>query len=156
MQQGYLDRLVNFESTDYYWGGENARGIDCSGLPRRSLRDALFRYGFSSLNSRALRQGVKQWWYDASAKALSEGYRDYTIPLGLRGKIREISYDQLLPGDLAVTADGVHVLVYLGGNQWIQADPGIGKVATLDGRVDENSWFGVPVTMHRWKVLSSE
>ncbi len=36
----------------------------------------------------------------------------------------------------------------------IYADPGIGAVATLDGRTDTNRWFASPVTTHRWSLLT--
>jgi hypothetical protein len=65
-----------------------------------------------------------------------------------------MSYAKLLPGDLAVTADGKHVMVYLRGDQWIQAEPGIGKVAIMNARIDDNVWFHVPVTTHRWTILN--
>jgi hypothetical protein len=53
-----------------------------------------------------------------------------------------------------VTTSGIHILAYTGDGQWIQADPGIGAVATLDGRTDDNGWFGAPVTTHRWQLLA--
>ncbi|QQL46237.1 NlpC/P60 family protein [Sulfuriroseicoccus oceanibius] len=154
LRDDYVARMSGFEGTSYHWGGETERGIDCSGLPRRALRDALLVYGVRHANGRALRLWLEHWWFDASARALSEGYRDYTVPLGAGGKIRDMSYDGLLPGDLAVTTDGVHVLAYLGEERWIQADPGIGEVAVLHGRNDCNIWFSRPVTMHRWRLLS--
>lgn len=67
-----------------------------------------------------------------------------------------MSYDTLVPGDLAVTNNGVHILAYIGDGQWIQADPSIGKVATLSGRNDDNTWFRVPVTTHRWQMLAKK
>lgn len=154
LRQDYVRRLAEFEGTGYYWGGENSRGIDCSGLPRRAFRDALLAYGIRHLNGPAFRGYIEHWWFDASAKALGEGYRNYTIPLGVTGTIQEMDYDPLLPGDLAVTTNGIHILAYAGDGQWIQADPGIGAVATLDGRTDDNGWFRTPVTTHRWQKLA--
>jgi uncharacterized membrane protein YfcA len=154
LRQNYVRRMGEFEGTKYFWGGESARGIDCSGLPRRSLRDALLVYGFKHLNGGAFRSYVEQWWFDASAKALSKGYRDYTIPIGTTGTIHEMSYANLVPGDLAVTTSGVHILAYVGNGLWIQADPGIGSVATLNGRTSNNRWFDTPVTTHRWQLLA--
>jgi len=40
--------------------------------------------------------------------------------------------------------------------KWIQADPGIGHVATLDGRTADNLWFQSPVTIHRWSFLETK
>ena len=156
LREDYLRRMAEFEGTKYLWGGESDRGIDCSGLPRRALRDALRAYGFRHANGKAFRAYLEQWWFDASARALGEGYRDYTKPLGIKGIIREIDHGRLDPGDLAVTVGGVHVLAYAGDGKWIQADPGIRSVATLDGKKDDNGWFRIPVTIHRWRVLDQD
>lgn len=67
-----------------------------------------------------------------------------------------MSYETLQPGDIAVTTTGIHMLAYLGGDDWIQADPNLGQVAILNGRADENSWFRSPVKMYRWRILENE
>jgi len=154
LRKDYLRRMTEFEGTNYFWGGESSRGIDCSGLPRRAYRDALLSYGFRHANGLAFRSYLEQWWFDASAKALGEEYREYTKPLGVGGEIKTMSYARLLPGDFAVTDNGVHVIVYVGGDHWIQADPGVGSVVTLDGRRDENPWFDLPVKVYRWSLLA--
>lgn len=156
LRQDYVRRMSAFEGTKYHWGGESSRGIDCSGLPRRALRDALLAYGVKHFNGRAFRSLVEQWWFDASAKALGEGYRDYTSAIGTTGTIRDMDYENLVPGDLAVTISGVHILAYVGDGRWIQADPGVGSVATLDGRIDDNDWFRAIVTTHRWKFFTNQ
>lgn len=153
LQAGYLERLERFEGTTYYWGGESGRGIDCSGLPRRALRDSLLSYGLRTMNGRALRGYVEHWWFDASARALGQGYRNYTDRLEPVGTIRKMSYDDLVPGDLAVTKSGNHILAYVGEGRWIQADPGVGSVITLNGRSDRNTWFDQEYTTHRWRVV---
>lgn len=154
LRRDYVRRLHEFEGTSYHWGGESKRGIDCSGLPRRAFRDALLAYGFRHLNGRAFRGHLEQWWFDASAKALGEGYRRYTVPLEPSGTIREMCHDGLVVGDLAVTTSGVHILAYVGEGRWIQADPGVGAVVTLHGGEADNSWFDAPVTTHRWTLLA--
>jgi hypothetical protein len=153
LRADYVKRMHDFEGARYYWGGENGSGIDCSGLPRRAFRDALLAYGFRNLNGRAIRSYAEQWWFDTSAEALAEGYRDFTKPLDVTGTIADMSYENLLPGDLAVTRSGVHILAYAGAGKWIQADPGLGEVATLDGRSADNGWFRSPVSIHRWQLF---
>jgi hypothetical protein len=153
LRANYLQALTRYEGSTYYWGGENKRGIDCSGLPRRSLRDALLRYGIAHANGKAFRLAAEQWYYDTSAKALGEGYRSFTKNLAIEGTVQSIDNSTLQAGDLAVTKSGIHTMVYLGEGKWIQADPGIGAVATLHGRNDQNTWFDAPITMHRWSIL---
>ncbi|MEC5128052.1 NlpC/P60 family protein [Verrucomicrobiales bacterium BCK34] len=154
IKKDYLDGLVALNNVPYYWGGESSRGIDCSGLPRKALREALFWNGLKSGNGMPIRAALYQWWNDASARAISEGYRNYATKLETEGSIVEMSYDELEPGDLAVSNGGVHVLVYLGDKQWIQAAPEVGYVAIFDGRKDDNRWLKVAVTTHRWNVFN--
>lgn len=153
LRANYLQALARYEGSTYYWGGENMRGIDCSGLPRRSLRDALLRYAIAHGNGKAFRLAAEQWYYDTSAKALGEGYRSFTKNLAIEGTVQSIDNSTLKAGDLAVTKSGIHTMVYLGEGKWIQADPGIGAVATLHSRNDQNTWFDAPITMHRWSIL---
>ncbi len=80
---------------------------------------------------------------------MSQGYRGQMLPVGISGQIHTLDTRSLQPGDLAVTEDGVHVLAYKGGDEWIQADPGIGHVAVLNSKTDDNGWFRAPLTIHR-------
>jgi len=153
LREEYVARMRGYEGTRYFWGGENARGIDCSGLPRRALRDALWMQGWDQADGELLRMAIGQWWFDSSARALAEGYRGNTRALGGGGTVRDLDLTCLNPGDLAVTVDGVHVMVYVGGTKWIQAEPSIERVVTLDRKSGSSDWFDVPVTMHRWRVL---
>lgn len=161
LQKNYIANLKSLNGTTYIWGGEGRRGIDCSGLPRLALRDALLSDGFHHLNGTAFRQWFTQWWYDTSAKALSENYKNFTQPLHITGTIKTLDYHQLQPGDLAVTTGGIHVLAYIGGEDWIQADPHahgklIGQVIIENGKTSDNTWHTVPITMHRWSLLAGE
>jgi cell wall-associated NlpC family hydrolase len=56
------------------------------------------------------------------------------------------------PGDLAITSNGVHVLVYAGGGRWSQADPGLERVATMAATDPHMGWLDVPVTVRRWSL----
>jgi hypothetical protein len=59
----------------------------------------------------------------------------------------------LEPGDLAITESGVHMLVYVGEDQWIQADPSAGKVLTENGKISQNHWFESSVSFFRWTIF---
>lgn len=154
LREDFLKRMVSYEGTEYHWGGESGRGIDCSGLPRKAMREALFSNGIRNLDGGSMRLFLKHWWNDASAKALAEGHLDFMIPTGESGTIATMDYAELQPGDLGVTEDRRHILAFLGGEKWIQADPGAGKVTIENGRTSANGWFAVPVTIHRWSILS--
>ncbi len=153
LRDRYVAAMQRMEGTLYLWGGESRWGIDCSGLPRRALRDALWDIGWETGNGAAFREWARQWWFDTSAKALGQNYRGFTRPLGVSGKLRELDFRNLSPGDLAVTADGRHVMVFLRDGKWIQADPGPLKVTIGRPGVDENPWFNARVTLHRWTLM---
>ncbi len=149
----YVTALRRMEGAPYVWGGERKGGIDCSGLPRRALRDALWQMGLETGNGTAFRRWAEQWWFDASAKALGENYRGFTRPMGMAGKLRDLDFYTLSPGDMGVTADGRHLMVFLGDGEWIQADPGSSRVTIEKPVMCGNVWFDAQVTMHRWMLL---
>lgn len=153
LRADYVKELRRLVGVPYFWGGESARGIDCSGLPRRALRQALLKRAARYADPGSLRLFLELWWFDTSARAMSEGYRGFTRDLKMEDRVATVDGGKLRPGDLAVTAGGAHVLIFLGGEEWIQADPGEGKVIALNARRDHNSWFQHAVTMHRWTAF---
>lgn len=154
IQMNYVAQLAKYEGSPYCWGGESPLGIDCSGLPRRALREAMLIEGLRHADGAILRKALVHWWIDASARDLGTGKRNLTIPLGIECTIAEADTAALQPGDLAVTLGGVYVMVFLGDDHWIQADPSQGQVVIEHGKKDPNPWFDNPVTLHRWRLES--
>lgn len=155
LRDRYVKCLRDYEGVRYLWGGESGGGIDCSGLVRRGLVRASLSEGFRTINPGLLRYGLDIWWHDCSARALKDQYRDWTRHVLATPSINQLQPDQLAAGDMAVTSDGVHVLAYLGGGEWIEADPGLGKVIRARAPVDGNPWFKTPVHVLRWRELEA-
>jgi len=148
----YVRQLKRYSGTRYVWGGENGRGIDCSGLVRRALINAHMRIAVTTVNPAAFRSALDLWWHDCSALAIRDQYRDFTTQMFKAESINSITNPLLRPGDLAVTTSGIHVLAYLGNQEWIQAEPGVMKVITLTVP-DENGWMKQPVHIMRWTKI---
>ena len=152
LRNGYIAALQNYENTPYVWGGETTRGVDCSGLVRAALCVAELRQGVRTANIALLRKSASLWWNDGSAEALAAGYQGRTLALGDAKSLNRADYSVLRPGDLAITANGVHVLAYAGGKTWIEASPEEKKVVRLTPP-SRTPMFNVPVTLVRWRVL---
>lgn len=151
LQSQYVRTLRSYAGTPYVWGGENWRGVDCSGLLRSAMVDAQFKQSLLIANPVLARQALWLWWHDANAYDMGQGYAGLTRQLAPATRLRDTATLPLSPGDFAVTADGSHVLAYLGDNHWIDADP-------YDMRVEEvapgSSWWGIKVIPCRWRSLT--
>jgi cell wall-associated NlpC family hydrolase len=148
----YIRCLRSYAGARYVWGGESHFAIDCSGLTRRGLMDADLRVGVATADPALVRRAMSMWWFDASARALRDGYRGLTRPVAEAKKLNGFDHAGLLPGDLACTADGVHVLAYAGEGAWISAAPGR-TVREFRARPPNEGWFEVPVKIVRWRQL---
>jgi len=152
LRSAYVDALRCYESDRYVWGGENARGVDCSGIVRAAWFDAQLRLGIRSANPQLIRSALSVWWFDASAKELAAGYSGRTHAMHSAKGIRANNDEGLLPGDFAIVARGVHALAYLGNQTWIEADPGMGKVIVIKTS-DANAWLDSSAVFVRWSEL---
>ncbi len=152
LRDAYVAGLRRYEGVNYYWGGESPKGIDCSGLIRRGLIDSLFLRGIRTLDPGLVRLAISLWWHDCTAHSLGEGH-GMTTSLFSTPSINALDHSKLLPGDLAVTSTGVHVMAFLGGNLWIEADPGIRRVVTVSAPATDNIWFKGPMNIVRWNIL---
>ena len=153
LRQSYIKALQRYEGVTYHWGGEGICGIDCSGLVRRGMIDGLFRQGLRTGDGALVRQAADLWWHDCSASALGQDYRGLTTRVQSAGSLNVLDHSTIQPGDLAVTANGVHVMAYLGDRRWIEADPGHRRVITIVVPSQENAWAQVPVNIVRWTIL---
>lgn len=153
LRMDYIAGLRRYEGVTYYWGGETSRGVDCSGLVRRGLIDALFRRGVRTVDAGLIRRAIGLWWHDCTASALGEEHHGLTRRVLDTSSLNALDYSKVRPGDLAVTKSGIHILAYLGDHQWIEADPGAGRVITVTAPSPDNPWFRGPMNIVRWSIL---
>jgi len=151
LRADYTASLRRYDGVIYVWGGENAQGIDCSGLVRRGLINALSVRGLRTFNPSLLRQALVLWWNDTTASSLGAG--EGTVPVQRVPSLNAADAAPLLPGDLAVTLGGAHIMAYLGEHQWIEADPQASQVLTITTPAKEY-WFNTPMNIVRWKALA--
>ncbi len=156
--------LKSYVGTKYVWGGENFIGIDCSGLLRRAMIVAEIRRGLLHPNPTLVRNGLSLWWNDTTAKTLMSEDYPMTVTLFTYDSINKVDENStitsdvaslVMPGDIAVTSDGVHALANVGPNKWIEADPDVGKVIVVKTPSD-SIWFNTPVKILRWRQLEFE
>jgi hypothetical protein len=156
LQSSFVTSLLAYRETPYVWGGENGRGIDCSGLIRRAMINALLAQGWKTHDPSLWREAAFIWWNDCSANEMKNGYSGRIQPIFETRSLNSLNESQLKTGDIAVLKSGVHVLAYVGKGTWIQADP---NLANGGGKVIEtsvpsrNGWFGQRVIMCRWEIL---
>ena len=115
-------------------------------LPARGLADA------TSLDGALVRHAIRLWWHDCTARDLGEGH-GFTTHLFDTHSINALDHSLILPGDLAVTSAGVHIMAYVGDNQWIEADPGIGRVITVTAPAKDSLWFKGRMKIVRWNIF---
>lgn len=157
LRQEYIRSLLAYKGAPYVWGGENKRGIDCSGLMRCGLIDAEVKQGITTLNPALLRESFSLWWNDCSALALKNGFQNRTRLLFIAPSLNQLNYSKIAPGDIAVTSSGVHVLAYTGHKIWIEADPNeIAGHRVIEVQVPaRNAWFNMPVHVMRWRQFET-
>jgi len=113
----------------------------------------LFLRGLRNLSPDLVRRSIWLWWHDTTAKEIGQLHAGQTVHLLDAASINALDDARLLPGDLAVTRDGVHIMAYIGEHTWIEADPGVGRVIRVKTPANDNGWFDVPVRIVRWGIL---
>ena len=153
LRLAYVRSLSSYRGALYVWGGETSLGIDCSGLIRRALIDACLAEGWRTRNPGLFRQVIALWWKDCSAAELGRGWKGRLDQVATATNLNGADYESLMPGDVAVTANGLHTLAYMGDHTWIQADPGAWRVITTRAPDANMTWFKVPIRLMRWRMI---
>ncbi len=156
LQAPYTKALSNYENIPYVWGGESRFGMDCSGLIRKSFQDVLLKHGIFTLNPFLVRGAIDLWWNDTTAKEIGKGYERRTVHILNCASLNTVDSTALQPGDIAVTASGVHVMAYLGNNRWIGADPGEKRVTIFSIPEPRNPYFSSSMNIMRWNKVHGE
>jgi hypothetical protein len=89
-----------------------------------------------------------------SARDMLRGKYGYTRVVGHADKLAGYPTLMLEKGDMAITDNGVHVMIYYGDGKWIEASPDDQKVVINEATADsKRAWFRTPVTFARWTIL---
>lgn len=149
----YISSLKKYDGTKYLWGGETSLGIDCSGLVRRGLIDTYIRLGILNISPQYIRKGIYLWFNDLSAEALGNEYKNHTTLILSNQTVNSTDYEKIREGDIMVTTSGVHTMVYIGNQEWIQADPVKHKVFISKPPDENNPWYKASSNILRWSDL---
>jgi cell wall-associated NlpC family hydrolase len=118
----------------------------------------MLKEGLREMNPRLLGPNLwKFWWRDLSGSDMVKGRYGYLRTIGQVRKIAGSDEFDLLPGDVAVIGSGAHVLIYVGGNRWVEANPDDGKVVINAAFTDSvRPYFNTRATFMRWRILEEE
>jgi hypothetical protein len=154
LRQVYYYRLQAYIGTPFRSGGETDLGVDCSGLARAALWQAMSWEGVKEFNPRLLGTELWQfWWRDLSAADIADGKYGYARTIGHAPKLAGYDTTYLEVGDMAVAGKS-HVMIYYGSEQWIEASPVDGRVVVIKAPASSRRrYFNVPVKLVRWRIL---
>lgn len=161
LRRAYVQELESYIGAPYVWGGEGRFGIDCSGLARRGLIDALLKEGFRQRSPVLVREALWLWWHDSTAKGIGEFYsgigKTFFYVDEEKVLLNEFDYDrrQPLPRGVMATND-THIMIYLGNKEWIGADPSEGKVVKFHIPETKSYYFSTPMKLVYWDVLNAK
>jgi len=156
LRAGYVKRLEAQKGTRYMAGGETDLGIDESGLARSALWQAMVIEGIREVNPRFLSMEFwRFWWRDVDTSAIVSGRYGYTCKVLDADRLAGYNSFALERGDIAVTSDSERLLIYLGKQRWIEADPRESKVLVRKATPQNPAKsLNTPVTIYRWWVFA--
>ncbi|MHB9131034.1 MAG: NlpC/P60 family protein [Armatimonadota bacterium] len=155
LRMAYRARLLSYTGTYYLLGGETHIAIDCSGLARMALWEAMLARGIVDRNPRLL--GTMPWtfwWRDIGVAGMENGAYGYTHVIDKTDRLATYDHADLLIGDMAVANHGKHLLIYLGDQQWIEASS-LKRHVIINRATPKAThiWLTRPVVLLRWWVL---
>jgi hypothetical protein len=157
LRHAYSNRLHAYLGDPFVMGGEAETGVDCSGLARASLWQAMVRQGIKEFNARLLGTTLWDfWWHDVDAADIAKGIYGYTKVVGYTDKLAGYDTSDLKVGDMAVS-ELQHVMIYCGDGKWIEASP-IDKKVVINKApaTSKRTWFNKPVMLIRWWILDNK
>ena len=158
LRVSYRTRLNDFVGVKYVMGGESSVGIDCSGLARTALWQSMIRQGLKEVNPKLLGPMLWNfWWRDLSVQDILNGKYGYTEKIGQASKLAGYNNKKLKIGDMAVVGSTSQVLIYMGEDKWIEANPDDKKVVI--NKADAHSkrpYFNMNTILIRWRVFDAK
>jgi len=149
LRRAYIEALLRYEGTAYVYGGEGRRGIDCSGLPRAAMIEANASLGLRQMNAGLLRAALSIWWHDRGAGAMGVA-GDPNAAVVAEGLLADAAGGPAA-GDIGIINENTHVIVHVGENRWIEADPGPMCVVIRRRPVSEP----LAIRLVRWRQLAN-
>ena len=154
LRAAYFGRLASFNNHPYIKYGEAHNGVDSSGLARAALWQAMLKDGIREVNPRLLGPMLwKFWWRDMSVRDIKDGKYKYTKVVGHVSKLTGYNSSKSQIGDMAIVGNK-HILIYLGDERWIEANPEKKKVIISElAEHSKYEWLNKPATFVRWWAL---
>jgi len=156
LRQATVEALKRYDGVRYFRGGENRLGMDCAGLVRRGVIDALFIDGLRHANPVLVRRALALWWQSGGLRELLGGAGGKAERLYEVKTMAGMDDSRLHPGDFAIALNGAWAGSFLGNHTWLYASAEAGKVVQANPCAARSTAAQTPATVLRWRHLEVE